>query len=166
MGHPTPKQQVCEGACGAEISQAANRLRLLVAEDNAMIAQVTLAQLTRRGHHVTLAVNGDEAVLACAEQQFDAVLMDCQMPCLDGFGATRVIRAMDGYADVPIIALTTETFDGVRQQCRDAGMSGYLFKPATPCQLRVCLEHHTRLADAMFSNYDTSRGEIFSVVSR
>lgn len=165
MGHANLNPHICEGPCSTE-NQPTRSLKLLVAEDNAMIARVLVAQLVQRGHLVTLAVNGDEAVLACAEEQFDAVLMDCQMPPgLDGFGATRVIRALDGYADVPIIALISETFEGVQQHCRDAGMSGYLFKPASPCRLRVCLEYHTGLSDAMFCNYDTTRGEIFSSVT-
>lgn len=117
-------------------------LKLLVAEDNNLISGALLAQLSEQGHRVTLARDGEEAVLACAEETYDAVFMDCQMPALDGFGATRVIRALDGYAEIPIIALTTECFEGVRERCREVGMSGFLVKPATPCQLRVCLEHH------------------------
>lgn len=125
-------------------SETGSGLRLLVAEDNSLISRALLAQLTEQGHRVTLARDGEEAVLACAEETFDVVLMDCQMPSLDGFAATRVIRCLDGYSEIPIVALTTESFEGVREKCRQVGMSGFLIKPATACQLRVCLEHHAR----------------------
>lgn len=121
----------------------ARRLSLLVAEDNPIVARVLLAQLTESGHEVTLARNGCEAVQACEEQEFDAVIMDCQMPLLDGYQATRAIRKLPGHQRTPIIALTAQAFTGEKQKCLNAGMSDYLVKPVTPAELQSCLDQHT-----------------------
>lgn len=106
-------------------------LRLLVAEDNELNQQVIEALLRRAGAEVVIAGNGREAVdmLRNAGRWFDAVLMDIQMPILDGYAATRCIREELGLADLPIIAVTAHAAPVDREKSRCAGMTGHLVKP-------------------------------------
>jgi len=117
-------------------------LNVLVAEDNAVNQRLALRLLEKRGHRVTLTANGREAVEALARQKFDLVLMDLQMPTMDGFEATVAIRereTRDG-AHLPIIALTANAMKGDRERCLAAGMDGYLSKPIVSQELDELLE--------------------------
>ncbi|MEZ5366203.1 MAG: ATP-binding protein [Bryobacterales bacterium] len=107
--------------------QPACRLRVLVAEDNPVNQRIALKMLERLGHDACLAVNGREAVERCRSERFDLILMDCQMPEMDGFQASRQIRRED--KATPIIALTANALEGDRKRCLDAGMNDYLAKP-------------------------------------
>lgn len=109
-------------------------LRILVAEDNAVNQRVATAMLTRRGHLVDVVDNGVAAVEAVARNPYDVVLMDVQMPRLDGLGATRQIR-QNGYTDLRIIALTAHATTDDRDRCVEAGMDGFLTKPFDPADL-------------------------------
>jgi CheY-like chemotaxis protein len=106
-------------------------LHLLVAEDNALNQEVIEQILLDAGAQVTLVGNGQMAIdaLQAAGDRFDAVLMDVQMPVMDGYAATQVIRQSVGHADLPIIALTAYARHQDREQSRRAGMSGHLSKP-------------------------------------
>jgi len=106
-------------------------LRILLAEDNTINQKLVLGLLEPRGHHVTVARNGKEAVSAIFEEEFDVILMDVQMPVLDGFSATRMIREREkkGGKRVPIIAMTAHAMKGDRERCLKAGMDDYLAKP-------------------------------------
>jgi CheY-like chemotaxis protein len=105
-------------------------MRILLAEDNATNQYLIEASLQRAGHTVEIVGNGAEAVAAAAGGGFDAILMDVQMPELDGPAATRAIRALPGEAaTVPIIALTASAMPGDRETCLAAGMTDYLAKP-------------------------------------
>jgi CheY-like chemotaxis protein len=105
-------------------------LRVLLAEDNKVNQLVATQVLRSLGHRVDVASNGLEACEAIRTIPYDVVLMDCEMPELDGFEATRRIRRSDGpRADVPIIAMTANAMEGDRQRCLDAGMSDYVAKP-------------------------------------
>jgi signal transduction histidine kinase/CheY-like chemotaxis protein len=116
-------------------------LRVLVAEDNAVNQRVVAALLTKMGASVQLAVNGNEAVEMAKSGEFDIVLMDCQMPVLDGFEATRQIRKLPGAtAQVPVVALTANQFDEVRDECFAAGMNAHLRKPILRDELVKVLE--------------------------
>jgi PAS domain S-box-containing protein len=119
-------------------------LRVLVAEDNAVNQRLTMRLLEKRGHQVTLTTNGRQAVEALANQTFDLVLMDVQMPEMDGFEATAAIREMERYngAHLPIIALTAHAMKGDRERCLIAGMDGYLSKPIRPQELDEVLEKY------------------------
>ena len=112
-----------------------DRPRILVAEDNPVNRQVASATLERAGFEVTLAVNGREAVDAAREGGYDAILMDVQMPILDGIEATREIRAEAWGTAIPIIALTAHALEEERHRCLDAGMSDFLSKPFRPAEL-------------------------------
>ena len=106
-------------------------LRVLLAEDNAINQQVAKHLLTKRGHHVTIAVNGEEAVRAWGSEAFELVLMDVQMPVMTGYEATERIRTIEGGKTprTPIIAMTASAMKGDRERCLEAGMDGYVAKP-------------------------------------
>jgi two-component system, sensor histidine kinase and response regulator len=105
--------------------------RVLVAEDNPVNQEVIRAMLARLGVDTTLVENGEQAVLALDRGSFDLVLLDCQMPVLDGYQAAARIRAAETGTRTPIIALTANAFADDRQRCLDAGMDDYLTKPVT-----------------------------------
>ncbi|WP_374367013.1 ATP-binding protein [Dongia sp.] len=115
-------------------------LSLLVAEDNLINQKVIRAMLESVGHRTELAADGAEAVAAVQRDRFDAVLMDVQMPLMDGIMATREIRALGGaYADLPIIALTANAMAGDRERYLAAGMNAYVSKPIDPDLLSLAL---------------------------
>jgi signal transduction histidine kinase/CheY-like chemotaxis protein len=117
--------------------RAAHRLRVLVAEDNAVNRKLAEHLLQRRGHTPIMVTNGREATEALLHQQVDLVLMDLQMPEMDGFEATAVLRERDRAAHrrTPIIALTAHAMEGDRQRCLDADMDGYISKPVKAVEL-------------------------------
>jgi len=111
---------------------------VLVAEDNPVNQKLAQHLLERRGHTPILVTNGREAVGAATGDGFDLILMDLQMPEMDGFEATNVIRTRERDAhtpSVPIIALTAHAMQGDRQRCLDADMDGYVAKPIKPVEL-------------------------------
>jgi signal transduction histidine kinase/CheY-like chemotaxis protein len=116
--------------------------RVLVADDNAVNQLVILRMLTRLGHRADGVANGLEAVEAMARIAYDLVLMDCQMPDMDGLEATRVIRQREreGGGRVPIIALTANAMASDEEVCRAAGMDDYLAKPVTLGALEAALD--------------------------
>jgi len=105
--------------------------KILLAEDNPVNQVVALRLLEKRGHQVTVAANGREAVAAARQESFDLVLMDVQMPEMDGFEATATIRQAEAATGrhLPIFALTAHVMKGDAERCRIAGMDGYLAKP-------------------------------------
>ncbi len=118
-------------------TRAARPLRVLVAEDNLVNRTLAAHLLSRRGHEAVLAENGREALEALAREHIDLVLMDLQMPELDGFEATASIRARERTTGghLPIVALTAHAMEGDRQRCLDADMDGYVSKPVNAVEL-------------------------------
>src|SRR3954447_2950107 len=117
-------------AAAAEHGSAVGGLRILVADDNPVNQQVAAGMLRRSGHWVDVVGDGAAAVEAVANGSYALVLMDVEMPEMDGFQATRRIRMLDGpNAAVPIIALTAHAMRGDEARCIDAGMSDYMPKP-------------------------------------
>jgi CheY-like chemotaxis protein len=117
--------------------------QVLVAEDNLVNQEVVLAMLERLGCHATVAGTGQEALTRLQQDPYDLVLMDCQMPEMDGFAATTELRrweAATGQSRRPVIALTTNAFQGVREDCLAAGMDDYLAKPFDQAQLVAMLK--------------------------
>ena len=135
-----------------------SRLRILLVEDNALNAAVTRLHLGRMGHDLTVATSAREAYEQLARTRFDTVLMDIEMPDIDGITATRTIRS-GGPAtaptldpDVPIVAVTAHAVEDVRQLCLDAGMHGFVTKPVNYRTLETILRqishHETPLAES------------------
>ncbi|WP_339015668.1 response regulator [Aeromonas popoffii] len=110
-------------------------VRVLLAEDNRVNQQLIIEYLRRVDAVVTVVSNGREAVERVSEQLFDVILMDLQMPVLDGLDATRQIRKMVDKHDVPIIALTASAMPGDRERCLGVGMNGYVTKPVSKLDL-------------------------------
>jgi CheY-like chemotaxis protein len=106
-------------------------LRILLAEDNPVNQRLAVRMLETRGHVVTVAATGGEAVRAAEASTFDVVLMDIQMPEMDGFEATAVIRSRERARGrtLPIVAMTAHAMQGDRERCLEAGMNGYVAKP-------------------------------------
>jgi PAS domain S-box-containing protein len=117
-------------------------LRLLLAEDNLVNQKLAVRLLEKQGHTVAIAANGIEAICAVERERFDLVLMDVQMPEMDGFEATTVIRAREQGTDrhVPILAMTAYAMKGDRERCLATGMDGYVSKPIQPRELWQAIE--------------------------
>jgi len=119
---------------------------VLLVEDNLINQKVALHQLSRLGYAAHLASNGEEALEAIAQNEYALVLMDCQMPLLDGFEATRRIRlSEDGKRRLPIVAMTANAAEGDRERCLAAGMDDYLAKPIVRDALAALLRKYVPL---------------------
>jgi signal transduction histidine kinase/ActR/RegA family two-component response regulator len=119
----------------------AQTLRLLLVEDNKVNQKVALALLGRLGYQVDLAENGLQGVEAAARQRYALILMDMQMPVMDGLTATRRIRELGGAnRDVPIVALTANAMQSDQDACHEAGMNDFLAKPFDRAGLMACIE--------------------------
>ena len=118
-------------AVAGDSGRTFRRLEILLAEDNPVNQKLASRLLANRGHSVTAAGNGREAVRMAAEGSYDVVLMDVHMPEMDGFEATRSIREAQQRSGsrVPILAMTACAMAGDRERCLDAGMDGYIDKP-------------------------------------
>ena len=130
-------------------SQSAHpaEVRLLLVEDNPINQRVVLAILNGKGFVTRVANNGQEAIdvlTGAGDDAFDVVLMDLQMPLLDGFEATRRIRAEGRWNSLPVIAMTAHAMTGDRERCLEVGMTDYLAKPVRPATLIESLRKHAR----------------------
>ncbi|WP_208651084.1 hybrid sensor histidine kinase/response regulator [Ectopseudomonas khazarica] len=121
------------------LQRQAQQCTVLIVEDNAINQLVTRGMLLKLGYRVRTADNGAEALTLLREESVDAVLLDCQMPVMDGFATCRAIRALPGCAEVPVLAITAHSHSGDRERCLAAGMSDYLAKPVKFEELRVLL---------------------------
>ncbi len=117
----------------AECSTKTTEMRILLAEDNSVNQELAIAMLQNANYKVDLAVNGKEAITMLDHNKHDAVLMDCQMPEMDGYDTTTAIRKLEkanpALGRIPVIALTANAIEGDRKVCLDAGMDDYLSKP-------------------------------------
>ena len=124
----------------AEDLKAIHGARVLLVEDNEINQQVALEILEGAGLNVSLAENGQKAVSAVKENNYDAVLMDIQMPVMNGYEATREIREDERFKDLPIIAMTAHAMAGDEDKSLEAGMNGHVTKPIDPDQLFATLQ--------------------------
>jgi two-component system sensor histidine kinase/response regulator len=113
--------------------------RILIADDNIVNQQVAMHILEKLGCHTDIAKNGEEAISMHTQHAYDLILMDCQMPVMDGYQATRAIRAQESGTRTPIIAVTAFTMQGERDRCMAAGMDDFLAKPIRLGTLREAL---------------------------
>jgi CheY-like chemotaxis protein/HPt (histidine-containing phosphotransfer) domain-containing protein len=124
------------------VSEAKKRsVRILIAEDNITNQQVVKAILAKLGYSADAVANGKEALEALKTVSYDLVFMDCQMPEMDGYEATRRIRNSEfGVQDLPIVAMTAYAMKGDREQCLEAGMNDYISKPISPAAVAEAIE--------------------------
>ncbi len=113
--------------------------RILLVEDNELNQEVALGLMENAGFEVTLAENGQEAVEKLSDK-FDIVLMDVQMPVMDGYEATKTIRKMEGFEKLPIVAMTAKAIEGDREKCLNVGMNDHVGKPIDPKELFQTLD--------------------------
>jgi hypothetical protein len=118
-------------------------LRILVAEDNPVNLRLSQRILEKMGHSVVTASNGEEAVGLYQTEDPDLILMDVQMPSMDGLAATKAIREIEQRSGghVPVIAMTAHAMSGDRERCFEAGMDDYLSKPVKPRDVATTIEH-------------------------
>jgi two-component system, sensor histidine kinase and response regulator len=133
------------------LRENSHHLRILLAEDNAVNQVLAVRLLEKRGHRVTVAGNGKEALATLEKDSFDLVLMDVQMPEMDGFEATAVIREKEKASGthLPVIAMTAHAMAGDRERCLDAGMDDYIAKPIRPQELEELLKRFSLAASKL-----------------
>ena len=145
---PAVSRTEAEGAAVDYSRSKSRSLKILLAEDNLINQMLAMRLLDKLGHRVVVANNGREALDALEAQRFDLILMDVQMPEMDGFTATGAIRAKEEATETrtPIVALTAHAMAGDRERCLQAGMDDYIVKPIDPVLLRETIERVTGAA--------------------
>jgi two-component system sensor histidine kinase/response regulator len=141
------------------IRKGSGGMRVLLAEDNAVNRLVATRMIEKRGHEVMVAVNGREAVEMAAEEAFDLVFMDVQMPEMDGLEATRSIREREKATGhhLPIVAMTAHAMKGDRERCLDAGMDDYLTKPIRTPELTELLNRYMSKSEAPETTWNAAQ---------
>ena len=137
LGKQAPNRSQSELEVSGPMDKSLRSLRILLAEDNVVNQKVVVSMLEKRGHKAVVAEDGRKAVAALAAEGFDLVLMDVQMPEMDGFEATAAIRDAERLTGghTKIIAMTASAMQGDRERCLDAGMDGYIAKPVKSQEL-------------------------------
>ncbi|HBO4504408.1 TPA: response regulator [Pseudomonas aeruginosa] len=152
---PAHRQQAAGDAAPVAAGQ-----EILLVEDNPVNQTVIEAMLRSLGYRVTLVADGIQAVRSAERQRYDAILMDCRLPVLDGYSATREIRAQENGRQVPIIALTANALQGDRENCLQAGMNNYLAKPFKRAELQRILQRWIGSQPELpVTSNETGRGE-------
>jgi PAS domain S-box-containing protein len=134
------------------------KYKILLAEDNLINQKVTIRTLNSAGYQVDAVLNGEQAIRAYTQGHYDLILMDVQMPEIDGFTATKKIREMDAPGkDVPIIAITAHALIGDRERCLEAGMNDYISKPVIAKEIINLIDKHLRLDEPEIKVKETVR---------
>jgi PAS domain S-box-containing protein len=158
-----PHVEAPHPASQAQPREILKHIHILLVEDNTTNQLVALSILKKLGYHADAVANGIEALESLKKIRYDLVLMDCQMPEMDGFTATAAIRAVDSRVidpDVPVIAMTAHAMQGDRERCMVSGMDDYLTKPIKPAELAAKLEYW--LKDVLEKKTDGMKSVIFS----
>jgi CheY-like chemotaxis protein len=137
-----PRQEAVALVTRHVLRETQNRARILLAEDNAVNQTLAVRLLEKRGYAVTVAGDGHAALTALEKDSFDLVLMDIQMPGMDGFETTSAIRRKEEltYRHIPIIAMTAHALKGDQERCIAAGMDGFVTKPIRTSELFLAIE--------------------------
>lgn len=142
---PATEQPAAETTAEPCLAAASDTSRkILVVEDNLVNQKVVATILRKKGYTVRVANHGGEAMEALAQEDFGLVLMDVQMPVLDGLEATRLIRRDERWKNLPIVAMTAHAMQGDRERCLHAGMDGYVSKPVHPAHLLATIDSFLR----------------------
>jgi len=136
MAKPLPSQEIL-------LIPNADQIHVLVADDNLISQQVTIKMLEKMGYQVHGVNNGKEALEAMEIINFDIILMDCQMPEMDGYETTRIIRQDKTKQSLPIIALTANAMKSDKEQCLEAGMNDFISKPIKASSLAALMQKYT-----------------------
>jgi PAS domain S-box-containing protein len=152
---------VADGAIAEPVRVPKRQLRILLAEDNPINQNLTVRLLNKQGHDVVVAADGKDALAAVARQPFDLILMDLQMPEMDGLEATGVIRSQEsarggygpGGSSIPIVAMTAFAMTGDRDKCMQAGMDDYVTKPVRAQELYAAID---RIAERIATQSPTA----------
>jgi CheY-like chemotaxis protein/HPt (histidine-containing phosphotransfer) domain-containing protein len=158
----------------APTATSPGKLRILLAEDNVVNQEVALGLLHALGYRADAVADGTEALETLKRVRYDIVLMDCQMPQLDGYETTRRIRrleqerteTLDWKTPVHIIAMTAHAMEGDREKCLTAGMNDYLTKPVRRNDLKTALDRHGEVAMAPIPRTENSPNEILVDIER
>ncbi len=143
-------------------------LKILLAEDSLANRKLAIGLLSRWGHQIDVAVNGEEAVHAIVQKRYDVVLMDVQMPEMDGLTATRAIRRREATGNIPftpIIALTAHAMKGDRERCLEAGMDDYITKPIRPLDLATVLARFGLKQSNAVQEQGTAQQQVFGTIT-
>ncbi len=139
---------------------SAQPLKILLAEDNLVNAKVASGFLTRMGHTLVTAVDGKEALAVLSTDSFDLVLMDVEMPEMDGLEATQRIRGGEAgpeNSDIPVIAMTAHALNEFREKCEAAGMNDFVAKPVDFCELGAIIERHVSSVAAVSEKAESEK---------
>lgn len=141
---PDCNDLICQPAPAASVSG-----NILIVDDNPVHQVIAQGLLQDLGFSVTLANHGQEAIGCWLEQTFDMILMDCEMPVLDGYATTRIIREQESrdYSRIPVIALSAHGLNELRQKTVNAGMNDYIVKPLTREKLQAVIAHYLHVTD-------------------
>ena len=142
LGAPPAETDEATPTLPGALEAGQRRLRILLAEDNVVNREVAVRMLTKRGHSVRTVADGEEVLAALNSEGIDLVLMDVQMPRMDGFEATAAVRRSEAATGghMPIVALTASAMKGDRERCLEAGMDGYVSKPLRASELFRAVE--------------------------